>query len=319
MEALWLENQKLSYREDIPVPIPGKGEALIKVTKAGICSTDMELIRGYYPYTGIPGHEFVGIVEKVNGDPKWIGKKVVGEINITCGKCSPCLMGLKHHCENRRVLGIKDRHGVFCEYTTLPVRNLYQVPADVSDQSAVFIEPLAAALEILEQVNFRPTDRILLIGAGRLGQLIARVVWMTGCELVVVTRYADQQKMLEEFNLTCINESQIPNREFDIVIEATGSQDGLKSALQAVRARGIVILKSTYKGTIDINPSIIVVNEINLVGSRCGPFKPAIRILKKRQINPMPLISASFNLSNGLESFEFAASKGIFKVLFDIH
>ncbi|MCJ7702859.1 MAG: alcohol dehydrogenase catalytic domain-containing protein, partial [Anaerolineales bacterium] len=176
MKALWLENQTLSYREDLPLPEPSTDETLIRVIKAGICSTDLEMMKGYYPFMGIPGHEFVGVVEKAPGDPSWVGKRVVGEINISCGECRACRRGHRTHCEGRKSVGIKNHDGVFAEYIKLPWGNLHVVPDSVSDDAAVFAEPLAAALEIQEQIHIHPTDRVLVIGAGRLGQLIAQVL-----------------------------------------------------------------------------------------------------------------------------------------------
>src|SRR5215217_7403592 len=206
MQALWLEDNKISMRD---LSQPRKpNEALIKIRKAGICSTDLELVKGYYPYTGVIGHEFVGDVVEAEGteDPSWVGQRVVGEINVTCNQCEQCLNGRSTHCEHRTVLGIINRDGTFAEYTTLPIANLHRVPASVTDEMAVFTEPLAAALEIQDQIQVKPTDRVLLLGAGRLGQLIAQTLALTGCDLRVVARHVQQQNLLRQRGIRIISE-----------------------------------------------------------------------------------------------------------------
>lgn len=312
MNALWLENNKISLR-DVPQPCK-PNEALIKIRKAGICSTDLELVKGYYPYTGILGHEFVGEVVEAD-DPAWVGRRVVGEINVVCQQCEQCLNGRSTHCENRTVLGIVNRDGVFAQFTNLPTTNLHPVPASVSDEMAAFTEPLAAALEIQQQVQVRPTDRVLLIGAGRLGQLIAQTLALTGCDLRVVARHAHQQSLLKARGIRIIAEEEIQPWRWDIVVEATGSPSGFALARQAIRPRGTLVLKSTYKGEINVNFSSIVVDEINIVGSRCGPFEPALRLLESRQVDPTVLIADEFKLEDGLKAFEHAAETGVLKVL----
>lgn len=312
MNALWLENNKISLRD---IPQPRKpNEALIKIRKAGICSTDLELVKGYYPYTGVLGHEFVGEVVEAD-DPAWVGQRVVGEINIVCHQCEQCLNGRSTHCENRTVLGIVNRDGVFAQFTNLPTTNLHPVPASVSDEMAAFTEPLAAALEIQQQIPVRPTDRVLLIGAGRLGQLIAQTLALTGCDLRVVARHAHQQSLLKARGIRVIAEEEIQPWRWDIVVEATGSPSGFAFARQAIRPRGTLVLKSTYKGEMNVNFSSIVVDEINIVGSRCGPFEPALRLLESRQVDPTVLIADEFKLEDGLKAFEHAAQTGMLKVL----
>jgi threonine dehydrogenase-like Zn-dependent dehydrogenase len=314
MQALWLEDNQISLRD---VPQPDKpDEALIKIRKAGICSTDLELVKGYYPYTGILGHEFVG--EVVNApDNSWMGQRVVGEINAVCGECEACLNGRPTHCEKRTVLGIVNRDGVFAEYTTLPLENLHRVPDSVSDEMAVFTEPLAAALEIQQQVQIAPIDRVLLIGAGRLGQLIAQTLALTGCNLHVAARHLHQQSLLTARGIRLITESDIQPRKWDVVVEATGSPDGFNLARKAIRPRGIMVLKSTYKGDMNINFSSIVVDEITLLGSRCGPFEPALRLLENREVDPSVLIAGQYNLKDSLKAFEKASQAGILKVLLE--
>lgn len=312
MNALWLEDNKISLRD---IPQPRKpNEALIRIRKAGICSTDLELVKGYYPYTGVIGHEFVGDVIAAD-DVTWIGQRVVGEINAVCHRCEQCLNGRHTHCENRTVLGIVNRDGTFAEFTQLPITNLHRVPDSVPDEMAIFTEPLAAALEIQQQIQIKPTDRVLLIGAGRLGQLIAQTLALTGCDLRVVARHAHQQDLLKARGIRIISEEQIQPWRWDIVVEATGAPSGFSLARQAVRPRGTLVLKSTYKGEMSVNFSSIVVDEINLIGSRCGPFGPALRLMESRQVDPSVLIAHEFKLSEALKAFEHAAGTGVLKVL----
>ena len=314
MQAIWLENNQISMRD---VPQPKKpNEALIKIRKAGICSTDLELVKGYYPYTGILGHEFVGEVVNAS-DSALIGSRVVGDINAVCGLCEACRNGRPTHCENRTVLGITNRDGIFAEYTTLPLENLHLVPDSVSDEMAVFTEPLAAALEIQEQIQIKPTDRVLVIGAGRLGQLIAQTLALTGCNLHVVARHSQQQNLLTARKIRITSEAEIQPHKWDIVVEVTGSSAGFNLARKAIRPRGTLVMKSTYKGDVTMNFSSIVVDEINIIGSRCGPFEPALRLMEKREVDPTVLIADEYSLSNGLKAFEKAAQPGVLKVLVD--
>ncbi len=241
MQAVWLEDGQITVRDDLPVPSLPAGEALVRVRLAGICSTDLELVRGYYPYTGILGHEFVGDVVQAPGRPELIGKRVVGEINAVCGGCEMCQTQKPTHCERRTVLGIVARDGAFADYLTLPVENLHLVPERLTDEQAVFSEPLAAALEIQEQVSVRPGARVLLIGAGRLGQLIAQSLSLTGCELQVVARYQHQRDLLSGFPLQFVDEAAVPENRVDLVVEATGSPAGFQLARRAVRPRGTIV------------------------------------------------------------------------------
>ncbi|HET6597900.1 MAG TPA: alcohol dehydrogenase catalytic domain-containing protein [Anaerolineales bacterium] len=312
MKALWLENNKIDLRD---VSLSRKpDEALIRIRKAGICSTDLELVKGYYPYTGILGHEFVGEVLEAD-DASWIGQRVVGEINVVCNQCEQCQNGRSTHCENRTVLGIVHRDGTFAEFTQLPIANLHRVPDSVSDEMAVFTEPLAAALEIQQQVQIKPMDRVLLVGGGRLGQLIAQTLALTGCDLSVMARHARQQTLLKERGIRLITEEEIQPWRWDIVVEATGSPSGFALARKAIRPRGTLVMKSTYKGELGINFSSIVVDEIQIVGSRCGPFEPALRLMESRQVDPTVLIAEEFELANTLYAFARAAEPGVLKVL----
>jgi len=312
MQAIWLENNKINLREIDLHRQPG--EALIKVRKAGMCSTDLELVKGYYPYTGVLGHEFVGEVIEAD-DPAWIGQRVTGEINVVCNRCEQCLNGRPTHCENRTVLGIVNRDGTFAEFTQLPIANLHKVPASVPDEFAVFTEPLAAALEIQEQIVIKPADRVLLVGAGRLGQLIAQTLALAGCDLRVVARHARQNELLTARGIRIIAEEDVQRWRWDVVVEATGSPTGFELARRAIRPRGKLILKSTYKGEMSVNFSSIVVDEVNIIGSRCGPFEPALRLMESRQVDPTVLIDDEFSLKDGLQAFERAAQPGVLKVL----
>jgi 2-desacetyl-2-hydroxyethyl bacteriochlorophyllide A dehydrogenase len=314
MQALWLENQQIAVRTGLPVPDPQEGEALVRVRLAGICGTDLELARGYYPYAGIPGHEFVGEVAAAE-DKTLIGQRVVGEINIVCGQCGSCREGRSTHCENRTVLGIRNRHGAFAEYLALPVTNLHPVPDGVPDEAAVFTEPLAAALEIRERVSVRPSDRVLVVGAGRLGQLIAQTLALTGCDLRVVARHSKQRRLLIERGIRVAAEDALPPRHYDLVVEATGSPTGFELARRAVRPRGTVALKSTYRGDLAVDLSALVVDEITLIGSRCGPFGAALRLLEEKAVDPSGLIEAEYPLIRAAEAFGCAGQPGILKVL----
>jgi 2-desacetyl-2-hydroxyethyl bacteriochlorophyllide A dehydrogenase len=312
MQALWLEDRELSLRE-IDVPRID-GEALIRVTLSGICGTDIELARGYYPFTGVIGHEFVGVVVE-SPDAAWIGRRVVGEINAVCGDCPACRNGRPTHCESRTVLGIAGRNGAHAEYVSLPLANLHEVPVAVSDEAAVFTEPLAAALEILQQVHVRPDDRVLLVGAGRLGQLVAQVLALTGARLRVVARHEHQRELLDARGIATIAESEIEHRRFDVVVEATGSPSGLDVARAALRPRGTLVLKSTYRGDVTLDLAPFVVDEITIVGSRCGPFAPALRLLDRGQVDPTPLIGDTFALADAVEAVQAAMQPGALKML----
>ncbi len=317
MQALWLENGQLSYRSVVESPTCQADEALIRVLLAGICATDLQLTQGYYPFTGILGHEFVGEVVHAPSKPALVGQRVVGEINISCGDCVHCLALRPTHCSNRRVLGIKQHHGAFADYLRLPLSNLYLVPDNVSNEQAVFTEPLAAALEIQQQYAIKPTDTVLLIGAGRLGQLIAQTLALTGCQLQVVARYPKQQALLEQQTIQWIAETDIQAQHYDLVVEATGSASGFQAAVNAVRPQGTIILKSTYKGDIQANLSQLVVNEIQLLGSRCGAFAPALRLLAQQKLHPELLIDERYSLAQGLEAFASTQQKGVMKVLLE--
>lgn len=312
MHALWLENQCLTLRADVPVPVPPLGEALIQVLKAGICNTDVELTRGYYPFSGILGHEFVGVVES-EGD--WHGARVCGEINAACGACEPCRAGRRTHCEKRTVLGILNRHGVFAEYTTLPFENLHRVPASVSDEEAVFTEPLAAALEIQQQIHIRPSDTVVVVGDGKLGLLCAQTLALTGCRLLALGRHRAKLNILAARGISTALVDDAPATQADVVVECTGSPAGFDIARRLLRPRGTLVLKSTYAGDLTMNMSRLVVDEITLVGSRCGPFAPALDVLAWRLVDVQSLIHARYRLAEALAAMTHAQQPGMLKVI----
>ena len=316
MKGLWLENKQLQLCTNLPIPEPPPGEALVRVLRAGICNTDLELLRGYYPYRGILGHEFVGIVEQ--GPADLVNKRVVGEINAACGKCRFCLSQQPTHCENRTVLGIVNRNGAFAEYLTLPIANLHPVADSVSTDAATFTEPVAAALEIQQQVPISPEDKVLVVGDGKLGQLVAQTIALTGCELLVIGRHRDKLANLEERGIKTGFADVVKDRYFDISIECTGNPEGFAIARRALRPRGTLVLKSTYAGALTFDASALVVDEITLIGSRCGPFKPALQLLAQNQVDVKHLIHSRYPLDEGLRAFEKAQSPGVLKVLLEI-
>jgi len=315
MRGLWLENQQLIFRKDLPLPELEKGDVLIQPRLSGICSTDLELVNGYYPFCGILGHEFVGEVIEAPGFPDFEGKRVVGEINITCGHCIHCQQERGSHCVNRTVLGISGRNGVFADYFSLPAKNLHIIPDSIADEQAVFTEPLAAALEIQEQINISPTDRVLVVGAGRLGQLVAQTISLNDCDLIVVARYPKQRKLLEKRGIKVLDENNIAPGMMDIVVDTTGSPSGFEAARSAVRSRGTIVMKSTYAGPLEINASSLVVDEITLIGSRCGPFGPALDLIKDRLVDPVSLIEESFHITDIIAALNKAGESGVLKVL----
>lgn len=329
MKALILRAGQLGFYTDYPQPVPAEDEALIRVTLAGICSTDLELVKGYAGgFNGVLGHEFVGVVEQTGSSPSagWTGKRVVGTINLGCRRCGVCLGDGPEHCPNRTTLGIHHRDGVFAQLVTLPVVNLVEVPSDVSDEEAVFTEPLAAALRIREQVSIRPTLRTAVVGPGRLGLLAAQVLALAAGDVVVLGRRPESLELPRRMGLKTGLVDEQPDNSFDLVVEATGNDAGLAHSLRLARPRGTLVLKSTFHGNADINLTKLVVGEITVIGSRCGPFEPALRLLESNAlmageltagtgVQVRPLIEAEYSLDDGLEAFEFAARPGARKVL----
>jgi 2-desacetyl-2-hydroxyethyl bacteriochlorophyllide A dehydrogenase len=314
MKALWLEDGALSVHE-VETPRPGPGEALVRVRLSGICGTDLELVRGYYPFTGIIGHEFVGDVVEAPDDPSWVGARAVGEINAACGFCEQCAEGRPTHCEQRTVLGITGRDGAHAEFLTLPIENLHRVPDSVSDEAAVFTEPVAAAAEILTQVTIGPRDRVVLVGAGRLGQLVAQVLVSSGAQVRVVARHEHQKELLRARGIETIDAHDVEPRRYDVAVEATGSPSGFDIAAAALRPRGTLVLKSTYRGDITLALAPFVVDEITIIGSRCGPFAAALGLLEMGAVDPLPLIDAQYPLSEAVEAMRVAGGPGTMKVL----
>jgi alcohol dehydrogenase len=313
MRALIFDG-KLALR-DIDRPIPKADEALIRVTLAGICGTDREVLKGYSAFRGVMGHEFVGRVVE-SADPAWIGERVVGEINIACGECEWCSRGLSRHCPTRTVMGIVNRAGCFAEYVALPLRNLHRVPAAVPDESAVFVEPLAAAAEILAQMRLEPGTKAVVLGDGRLGLLVAQVLKNAGAEVALVGKHAWKLELARPWGIRVVTESQSKLRaaSFPVVVEATGSPRGLEEAFRLVQPRGIVVMKSTFHDPARFDATKLVVDEITMLGSRCGEFPAALDLLEKGQIKVQPLLSKVFPLEEGLEAFEYLERTACVKV-----
>jgi alcohol dehydrogenase len=314
-----------------PQPRLRPGWALIRVRLAGMCNTDIEILRGYHDFRGTLGHEFVGDVAGVASakDKSWIGRRVVGEINVTCAglgfgqrakakMCSYCCRGIPTHCARRRVLGILGQDGAFAEYLALPVVNLHRVPAGIPDDAAVFTEPLAAAGEILEQVDVREHREACVLGDGKLAQLIARVLRMAGLRVVMIGKHEGKLRLARRAGVeTALSGSQSSRRAnaFTLVVEATGSPSGLALAQQITSPRGILVLKSTFQGAEQVETWPMVVKEITVVGSRCGPFRPALALLRSARVDPRPLISRVFDLKDAAEAIRHAQRPGVMKVL----
>lgn len=310
-------DKKLKITENYPVPEPQDGEALIKIITAGICNTDIEIIKGYMGFSGILGHEFVGVVEKINGsNQELLSQRVVGEINCGCGYCEYCLKGLENHCPNRTVLGILNKNGCFADYITLPVKNLHKVPDDVTNQEAVFTEPLAAAFEILEQIQINPDDKVLILGDGKLGLLISFVLNLTQAEVILVGKHQEKLDIAKNQGIKSrFMDDLFVEKNYAVVVEATGNISGFELAQNLVKPKGIIVLKSTLASEKPLNLAPIVIDEIKIIGSRCGPFKPALDALEKKLIDVKPLISKFFEFDKALDAFELSKIKGILKVL----
>ena len=305
----------MSFRSDLPLPILEADEVLIKVLLAGVCSTDLEMLKGYYDFTGIPGHEFVGQVVDANGHPGLLGKRVIGDINISCGECERCLQQEPSQCMQRRTLGIFNYNGVFAEYCKLPAKNLTVVPDSVSAVLAVFTEPTAAAMRILEQVQVKPSDRVIVVGAGRLGLLIAQVLKNTGCDLKVVVRRAEPAAILNGLGIMAVYADEIKGELADIIVEVTGSPEGFELSRSLTRARGTLVLKSTFAGDVSLNLSKLVVDEITLVGSRCGNYPAGLRALSSGLVQVSEMVDSVFSLEQGLDAIERAGQPGVLKIL----
>ncbi|PIQ44647.1 MAG: alcohol dehydrogenase [Deltaproteobacteria bacterium CG12_big_fil_rev_8_21_14_0_65_43_10] len=295
-------------------PERGRGEAIIRVLMAGICNTDLEIIKGYRKFKGILGHEFVGVVEECKNHGL-LGKRVAGEINCVCGKCSFCTAGLKTHCKDRRVLGILDHHGAFAEYLVLPEENLHLISDKIADEEAVFLEPLAAGFQVTEQVHIMPSDRVIVLGDGKLGLLVAQVLALTGCDLMVAGNHPSKLSIVKSMGIDTSLIDDLGERNADVVIDCTGTPEGLEMAIGLTRPRGTIVLKSTVAENRELDLTPLVVNEITLIGSRCGHFPSAIRALERGLIDVTPLVSGMYSINDGINAFEDAAKKGALKIL----
>ncbi len=314
MRAIVLDRDQVTVRDDYPLPIPAAGEVLVRVLQAGLCETDLQLIRGYMGFRGVLGHEFVGVAES----GPFMGRRVVGEINCSCWKCETCLSGRPTHCPHRSVIGILNHDGAFADFVAVPQRNLHIVPDSVPTDLAVFTEPLAAAFQIPAQLPLRREDRIVVLGDGRLGNLCAQVLVRFCDRVLVIGKHTEKLTILRQLGLeTCLLENHPRERCTDIVVDCTGSESGLPTALQLVRPRGTIVLKTTVAGTQTMPWAPIVIDEVSIVGSRCGPFDRALIALEQNEVQVQPLISDRFKLSAGLAALERAQSKGALKILLD--
>ncbi len=313
MLAVHLENGLVSTRE-VPIPARPAGFALLRLLTAGICNTDLELQRGYYGFTGTPGHEFVAEVVEAE-TAALAGKRVAGEINLACTHCEWCRRGLGRHCPNRTVLGIVNHPGAFSEFFTLPERNLHVLPDALPNAQAVFLEPLAAACEILDQVSIPPGERVAVLGDGKLGLLIALVLNAHGYPVILYGRHAAKLGIAARAGIDTLANAPLPVAEYDWVVDATGSADGLRLAVAMTRPRGTVILKSTQHGLVSVDTAPVIVHEITLVGSRCGRMEAALPLIDHHLIPVEQMISARYPLVEAVQAFAHAATKGVLKVL----
>jgi threonine dehydrogenase-like Zn-dependent dehydrogenase len=329
MQALTVNDGELRFRSDYPLPKLAPGEALIRVILAGICSTDLEIVKGYGGgVQGVLGHEFVGMVESVadDADKEWVGRRVVGTINLGCRECQVCLSDGPEHCPNRTVLGIHGKDGVFADYVTLPVPNLLIVAEEVADDEAVFTEPLAAALRIRDQVRIRPSQRTAVVGPGRLGLLIGQVLALGGTDVTILGRRPETLELPAQLGLRTGMVGEQADNIYDLVVEATGNDAGFAHSLRIVRPQGTLVLKSTFHGDANIDMTKLVVGEIRVIGSRCGPFDAALRLLKASAgdqstaragigIQVRPLVEGEYPLQDGLTALTNAARPGVRKIL----
>jgi threonine dehydrogenase-like Zn-dependent dehydrogenase len=318
MRGLIFDGDRPILRDDLPMPTPRPGDALVRVIRAGICKTDLEILRGYMGFTGVMGHEFVGVVEQ--GPTDWNAKRVVGEINFACGRCEFCRTGLGNHCPHRSVMGIQNQDGCFAEYLAIPVRNLHEVPAEISDDQAVFVEPLAAACRIPAQLDLPADgDRALVLGDGRLGLLCAMVLREHLQDALLVGRHPDKLRHAASRGIATALETEVRlDKTWPIVVDATGSPAGLTAAMQAIRPCGTIVLKSTVAAETGMNFAPIVIDEVRVLGSRCGPFEDALRLLHAGRMDPTDLITARYPLDQGVEALETAGRSDQCKVVLDV-
>jgi len=316
MQALVLDNGLL-YRNDYPTPLPADNEALIRVRLAGICATDLELVKGYAGFSGVLGHEFVGVVEAVANERhrQWVGRRVVGSINIGCGLCDACLKQGPEHCQQRQVLGIRGKNGAFSDYLTLPIENLFTVSDVIEDEAAVFTEPLAAAMRVVKQLATLSMEKVAVIGPGRLGLLIAKALAIHGYEIAVIGRNETSLVLAKQWQLNSRITETVADNHYQCVVDAPGTAQGFQQALRILGPRGTLILKSTFSSLEPIDLSKIVVYELNVIGSRCGPFADALELLRQRRITVTDLIDGRYRLQNGIAALQHAAEPGIRKIL----
>jgi threonine dehydrogenase-like Zn-dependent dehydrogenase len=315
MRAIALDHGTLSMDADYPTPVPRDDEVLVRVLRAGVCETDLQLVRGYMGFNGVLGHEFVGVAES----GPFEGRRVVGEINCSCWTCPTCTAGRPSHCPNRTVLGILNHDGAFADFIAVPQRNLHVVPDSMPDDVAVFTEPVAAAFRIPAQISIGRADRVVVVGDGRLGNLCAQVLVQLSSHVMVVGKHPEKLALLNsEINTKLLSDVE-PTHDADIVVDCTGSPTGLPTALSLVRPRGTIVLKTTVAGEQTMAWAPVVIDEVTIVGSRCGPFDRALSALSAGEINVLPLISARFGLPDGLAAIEHARTKSsALKVLLDI-
>lgn len=313
MRAVHLKNGEVSVREMSQPEVPS-GFAMLKLRLAGICNTDLELQRGYYGFEGVPGHEFVAEVV-YSDDPRWFGKRVVGEINLACGKCEWCSKGLGRHCPTRTVLGIVKHPGAFAEYLTLPLQNLHGVPSGMPDEVAVFTEPVAAACEILEQIKIAAGTPVAVLGDGKLGLLIAMVLQLHGASVTLLGKHPEKMAIAEQVGVSARPAGESSSRRFPVVVDATGSEHGLATAVALAEPRGTVVMKSTVARQVGINMAAVIVPEITLVGSRCGRFTDALPLLAANRIPVREMIAGEYPLGQAPAAFARAATKGTLKIL----
>ena len=323
MRAVVLESDALSQRSDYPTPTPRDGEVLVRVVRAGVCETDLQLIKGYMGFHGVLGHEFVGVAE--SGPLK--GRRVVGEINCSCWTCPACLAGRPSHCPNRTVLGILNHDGAFADFVAVPQRNLHAVPESIPDDMAVFTEPLAAAFQVPAQVYVDHDSRIVVLGDGRLGNLCAQVLARVSTHVTVVGKHPEKLALLKSppegghyrraIETKLLSDIE-PSHDHDIVVDCSGSPTGLPTALSLVRPRGTIVLKTTMAGDQTMAWAPIVIDEVTIVGSRCGPFDRALKALEAGEIDVRPMISARYDLSDGGAALDHARSRPALKVLLDV-
>jgi threonine dehydrogenase-like Zn-dependent dehydrogenase len=314
MRALVFD-QSLSFQADHPEPKPSDGDTLLRVRRAGVCSTDLEITKGYMGFRGILGHEFVAdVIDSPDASLK--GKRVAGEINVVCGKCDLCAAGLPNHCRHRSVLGILNHDGAFADYVRLPAANLHVIPDAVSDDEAVFVEPLAAAFQVLKQIRLAPEDVVTVLGDGRLGLLVAQVLHSAGCPVRVIGKHAEKLALCEKWSIAANQLDHVhPHYDQDVVVDCTGSAAGFELAMHLVRPRGTIVLKSTVAAGKSLNLAPLVIDEITVIGSRCGPFPDAIRALEKKSVDVASMISQRMRIEDGVDAMNVATRSDVVKVL----